>query len=527
LSRKLLFALFAAGMVLALIAAWLETVPGYMDAEYYYGGALRLVDGKGWTENVLWNYLDDPSGLPHPAHVYWMPLASFLAVPGMLLFNSRQFFAARLFMIVLAGLITPLTAWISFRLFKNQKYAILSGFLALFPGFYLIYSTDVETYTPYLLLGGLFFYIGFRHETNLTRGDVFLLGILCGLMHLARADGILWLFGAGMLLVWRTALKKDGKESQFSWIAVRGLLLVLGYGAMMSPWYLRNMMQFASLFPPGTSRALWLTDYNQVFIYPADQLTFKTWLESGWQAILQVRFTAMIENIKNMIGVQGEVFLLPFIVAGAYRLRQQHVVIFGMSMWALTFIVMSFVFPLAGSRGGFFHSGSALQIFFWMLAPVGLDGFVRWGGRVRKWQRDDSWKVFASGLVVIAAVMTGVIFWQNVIGQDFQYPAWAAGTRQAVQIEHLLKDLKINPDETIMINNAPGYFTATGRSAIVTPDGDPGTSLEAGRRYQVKYLVLEKAHVDGLDSLYQSPQSLSSFVLLGQVNDAYLFRMTP
>ena len=527
MSRKFLSFLFAASLILALIAAWVETVPGYMDAEYYYGGALRLADGKGWSETVLWNYLDDPAGIPHPSNVYWMPLASFLAAAGMIFVHSNSFLAARMVTILLAALIAPLTAWISYELFRNKKYAILSGILALFPGFYLVYTTDTETYTPYLILGGLIVYVGFRHGTNLSKGEALLLGILTGLMHLTRADGILWLLGTLGLAGWMAILTPGGKREKFIWLAQRGLLLLLGYGVVMSPWYLRNLWVFNSLYPPGTSHALWLTNYNQLFSYPADKLNFQTWVESGWQAIVQVRFSAVIDNLKTLVGVQGEVFLLPFILRGAYRLRHEKVVIFGWGMWLVTFGAMSLVFPLAGARGGYFHSGSALQLFFWMLIPAGLEEFVRWGSRVRKWKRDDAWKAFASGMVIITAGLTVTIFWQYVIGADMTQPVWSLGTRQAIQIEHTLAGLKIDSNDAIMINNPPGYFTATGRAAIVIPDGDGATSLRAGKRYAVHYLVLEKAHVEGLNSLYQSPENQAHFILLGQVNDAYIFRMAP
>jgi hypothetical protein len=527
MSRKFLFFLFAAGLVLSFTAAWFETVPGYMDAEYYYGGALRLAQGNGWTETVLWNYLDNPSGIPHPAHVYWMPLASFLAVPGMVIFNTTHFLAARSIMIILAALISPLTAFISFRLLKDQKYAILSGFLALFPGFYLVYTTDIETYTPYLISGGLILYFGFRQETGFSRVETFLLGILTGVMHLARADGLLWLFGIGLFCVWQAVYQKNGKENLFPWLVTRSLLLILGYGLVMAPWYLRNMLVFASPFPPGTSRALWLTTYNQLFSYPADRLNYQSWAAAGWQAAIQVRLTAVIDNLKNFIGVQGEIILLPFVLAGTYQLRHKKVAWFGWGMWLITFFMMSFVFPLAGSRGGFFHSGSALQIFFWILTPVGLDMFIKWGCKARKWNKTTAWQVFAGAMVVITAGLSAVIYWQYVIGPDIQNPVWALSDLKAKQIEQKLTDLKIGKDEPIMINNPPGYYTANGRTGIVTPDGDGEASLSAARQYAVQYLVLEKAHVEGLNFLYLSPNNQPNFQLLGQINDAFIFRIIP
>jgi hypothetical protein len=53
-------------IILFCILGRLQPVPGYMDAEYYYAGAIRLHEGYGFTQPFLWNYLDEPAGLPHP-----------------------------------------------------------------------------------------------------------------------------------------------------------------------------------------------------------------------------------------------------------------------------------------------------------------------------------------------------------------------------------------------------------------------------------------------------------------------------
>ena len=527
LSKKLLFWLFAAGLVVSFAAAWMERVPGYMDAEYYYGDALRLAAGKGWTENVIWNFLDQPIGLPHPAHVYWMPLATFLAVPGLWLFKTTSFLAARLLMILLAGAIAPATAWISFQFLKSRKFAVLSGFLALFSGFYLIYSTDTETYTPYLLLGGFVLLMGFRNDYNISWAQALGLGGITGLMHLARADGIVWFAGAGLILCWFGLEKWKVGEKVFRWFILRGSLLLVGYMMVMSPWFLRNFFEFGTIFVGGTSRTLWMTSYNQLFSYPPQQLSFQNWIASGWQAIIRARATALVDNLKTFLGVQAEVFLMPFILIGAYRLRHQKFVVYGLGLWLFTLVIMTFVFPLAGARGGFFHSGSATQILFWILAPPGLDGAIKWGARTRKWNREEAWFVFASGLVVIAAGFSSVIYYQNVIGPDINHPAWESGYQQAKGIEQTLVKLKIDEKETVLINNPPGYYAANGRAAIVIPNGTLQSTLLVATRYHVNYLILEKDHVTALEDLYRNPQSQHNFKLLGQVNDAYLFRIEP
>ena len=66
LNRTFAIILFILGASLAALAALGQAVPGYMDAEYYYSGALRLANGDGFTEPYLWNYLDNPVGIAAP-----------------------------------------------------------------------------------------------------------------------------------------------------------------------------------------------------------------------------------------------------------------------------------------------------------------------------------------------------------------------------------------------------------------------------------------------------------------------------
>ncbi len=41
-----------------------------------------LAQGYGFSEKIIWQYLDDPQGIPTPSHTYWMPLTSILAAAG-------------------------------------------------------------------------------------------------------------------------------------------------------------------------------------------------------------------------------------------------------------------------------------------------------------------------------------------------------------------------------------------------------------------------------------------------------------
>src|SRR4030066_516223 len=101
MTRETLLLLLVISLLLLVVMGKFEFSPGYMDAEYYFAGGLRLAQGYGFTEEILWNYLDDPTGLPHPSHVYWMPLTSILAAIGMVLTGMNIFSAGRtIFMLI-------------------------------------------------------------------------------------------------------------------------------------------------------------------------------------------------------------------------------------------------------------------------------------------------------------------------------------------------------------------------------------------------------------------------------------------
>ncbi len=88
--------LYLLGLVVYSIPAYFQSSPGYMDAEYYYSVAVQLKEGMGFNEMIIWNFLDDPAGLPHPSNGYWMPLPSILAWIGMVMTSSTEFVKSRI-----------------------------------------------------------------------------------------------------------------------------------------------------------------------------------------------------------------------------------------------------------------------------------------------------------------------------------------------------------------------------------------------------------------------------------------------
>jgi len=528
------------GLGIALVVAFFQDTPGYMDADYYYAGGVRLAQGYGLNEPFLWNYLDDPKGLPHPSNVYWMPLASLLAAVTMKLSGSAQFWAGRLGFLVLAACLPPLTAWLSFGLTRQKGTATLAGLLAVFSAFYLPYLSTTDTFVLYMVLGALFLLaVGNKPDLQDWRWRILQpigLGFLAGLMHLARADGIIWL---GMAFVAVTlniysyykgqATGGSGNKTRFYFTVSRLMvsisLVLIGYILVMGPWMVRNMEVLGTPLAPGGDRGLWITQYDELFAYPASLLTPARWLGSSLGEIMRARLWASGQNLQTTLAVQGAIFLIPLILLGLWRLRHDRRVQLGSLAWLATFLVMTVVFPFQGARGGFFHSGAALQPLWWAVAPAGLEGFIAWGARARGWQAVQAQRIFGAGLVGLAILLTVLITDARVLGKDPSHPIWGASAVHYSHLEQALQGIGAQAGETVMVNNPPGYFIAAGRTAIVTPFGDESILLKTANFYNARYVLLEYDHAVGLDTLYDAPGDQQGLKYLFSVDGTRVFKV--
>lgn len=501
MTRKDYVTLYIAGLVVLLLVARAQHSPGYMDAEYYLLTGQQLAAGRGFSEPLLWNFLDAPSGLPHPSHAYWMPLPSLLVAASTALFGA-SFNGGRVLLLALAALVPPLTAALSMQLSGRRGSARLAGWLAVLPGFYLPFLTTTDSFVSCMLLGAGFFWLVLRPP---TRWQPLLLGVLAGLLHLARAEGPLWMLLA-MLATWRGG-----------WQAT--LKALAGYALVMLPWFVRNWLIFGSPLAPGAGHTLWLLEYDELFSFPASLLTFERWAASGLGAILSARLSALGQNLASAVVVSGLVALAPLVVWGAWRLRAQSAVRLGVLAWLGLLFAFSFVFPFSGARGGFFHAAAALQPLVWALAAAGLHAALEWGSARRGWQMTKAGHVFSIGILLLAAGLSTYAVQQRVL-----VGGWNASAQQYAALSQRLDALGVGADEIIMVNNPPGFSLASGRPAIVIAHGGPQPAMQAARQFGASILLLE-AHQPGWSDIYQAGPLLSSLQYLGEVDGTRIFRL--
>lgn len=513
--------LFFLGFTVPWMVSRFQALPGYMDADYYFAGGVQLAEGQGFTEPYLWNYLDDPAGLPHPSHTYWMPLASIVSALGMGLTGQATYPAGRLAFILLSACVPLLTAALAFRVSGQTRLAIVSGLLSIFSLYYAPFMPVPDNYALFMLLGGAFLLLAPRREKWIPLA----LGALAGLMTLARSDGLLWLGIAGLTVIWQSALDSEGRKHTFwEWFRLvipSGLLVILGYMLTMGWWHIRNVELFGSLLAPGGGRLLWLQNYNQTFIYPPHLLTRESFLQAGWELAWESRLRALASNAGNAFAAQGGIFLFPFILAGVWKLRHDLRTKIAVTGWLILFAVMTMIFPFAGSRGSFFHAGAAFQPYWWVAAPIGLEAILAWL-RGRGQFTDKNAPVFLQGILVLLAVfMTAYLVNFRVIASG-----WAKDDAIYAAVEEKLLDHGIRQGDAVIVRNPPGYFISSKRPAVALPFGDEATILAVAKKYGARYLVLEKGGTfESIQDLYDEPQGNPSFPYIGEVNEAKLYRI--
>ncbi len=497
--------LLGVALLVRLAMALLIPDPGYMDTAYYTVMGQRIARGLGATEPFLWNYLDDPSGLPAPAFGYWMPLPSILAAPFWAIGGS--FFVMQAPFALCSALLVVLGVHIAWRATGRMHVVWGAGGLLIFSGYYFPMWTLPETFAPFALCGAVALWAGGRYWGNRKMAWAALMAGAATLAYLTRSDGLLLVAMAlGLPL-----LRRDGRS-----LVVSALVVAL----LLTPWFLYNLDARGALMPTGGTRTLWLTEYDDHYCYEC-VLSPQSYLAWGWGNILRSKWEALVWNAKTLLGVLGYVILAPLAVIGGWRLRDRPAFVLAALYLALLFGAMTFAFSFSGPRGGFFHSGGALLPFIVTAGLVGLNRSIVWLGGQRNWHIAQAQRVFTAGLVIIALGMSlalaapKLVAWREANAPYRRVGAWM----------DTLVDGAPAPTDPVLVGNPPGFWYATHIPALAVPNEDAATTARLAERYGARWLLLDENRPAPLASLYQS-EGGADWVLVMQWEDGYkLYRL--
>jgi hypothetical protein len=490
--------------------------PSYTDAYYYTTNGQRLAQGHGFTEQIIWLYLDDPAGLPTPSHTYWMPLASLLAAGGYLLHDS--FRGAQLIFWLLAGLLPLLAAAIVVWLGGRRWQFWMAGLLTVGGGFYAHFLSQPSTFAPFAWAGGgclLALAIasgqdrkdltGFKQRVANVPGLRWwlLAGVLAGLAHLTRADGLL-LLGIGGL-IWLKDWRNGG-----------GLAALLaGYGLVMGGWLLRNGLVLGTPLPTGGTQAIFLTTYADIFSYGRsfDLAHLLAW---GWPEIIRSRLHGLSVALQTFVAVSSYMVLTPFVIWGwLYMGHKNWPRLAPMSWYALALLLaMSMLFTLPGSNGGLFHSSTALWPWFMALAAIGLDRAVDWLAlRRTNWRPEEARRVYA-GIFVVAAFGLSLL-----VG----LPRGSGAVSEATMYGEI--EGRLPATAVTFAGDAPAFHYHTGLPALSAPNEPAEVMLQMAQRYGATHLLLDSSPPPALAMVYTGEITVESIQLIVEVGNLRLYRL--
>lgn len=500
--------LFLLGLSINLFVASYQSSPGYIDADYYFAGGLQLVQGKGFTEPYIWNYLDGSTSIPHPSHTYWMPLASIISAIGMWILGQHTYAAARFPFILLSACVPVMTFYLADSFLFKRSVSITASLLSVFSLYYVPFMPVTDNYPVFVILGGAFLFI----SSNETKWKFLALGLIAGLLTLARTDGILWM-GLIIIFAWMYAPTNSVKGFFVSIvISLTGYLLIMGW------WHWRTWELFHTILTPGGEKLLWLTKYEEIFSFPPTRLSFQHLLAQGLENILSSRLHAIIDTFRSAIYLQFNMILFPFTVWGIWLYRHEERTRLALFGWLFLFLMMTILFPFAGQRGSFHHSGAAFQSIWWIMAAAGLDSLAMYLEKRRILYPF----LLVNGLFVfLITILTIQLFNFRVIKSG-----WSKDDYLIPTLKSSLFEFGIKSGDVVLAKNPPGFYLATGNPSIIIPYGDTQTLLLVAKEFDAQYLVVEDdIWMQDLNSLYLHPEAFPAFNYLGSIDGLKVFKI--
>jgi len=178
---------------------------------------------------------------------------------------------------------------------------------------------------------------------------------------------------------------------------------------------------------------------------------------------------------------------------------------------ALVLVLMSFLFPYAGARGGYFHSSVAAMPVLWALVPSGMAAFLEWGRRRRGWDPVLGARVLGGAALLLAAAFTGYIFWNRAVGPVPDRPGWSLSDRVYARVTDRLGEYGAYGG-TVAVNNPPGFHLASGRSAVVVPAGGVTALGGVVPAFDVDWVILDSNRPPGLDEVFEGSAAVPGLV---------------
>lgn len=475
--RRILIALLVTLVIVAAIICRLSLAsmaqhPGRADFSYYYTVAENIASDRGFEIDYIWHYLSKPTNITHYTNDYWMPMTAVLISGSMQLLGTSMFTA--LLPSVIAGLLLIAVTWAIGRLYKVSTFVQIGAacLIAFFPPLFRN-SLLTDSTVFYALFASVSICLMIQSRTN-PRWLIAAAGA-AALAHLTRQDGVFLL----VILLVTGIRNRLPVTRKIGYLAVAFSL----YGVIMAPLCIINIQELGVLLPSGSSKAMFLTTYEDIYSFSRD-LSLSTYIKWGWSNIIRSKTAMTRLGGVIMYKTLGPVLTILVVIGSVKhwlrkRSDKDQPPVFqpvAMGVLLLGFYVLVATFP--GSQGGFQRSLLAVSPFLIIWAIHTLESLLP-----------------SRGLAIMSlAVLITFFAVQSVQASLGFMKSNAQLHEQLNRIEQIVRydaaTRGIDQDIVIMTRNPWQVYHSTRFKAIQIPNDDLETIYRVGKQYGANYIIL-------------------------------------
>jgi hypothetical protein len=474
-------ALYLLALVARLVLILHFPDAAYPDSYYYSDVARNVAAGRGFQVDFIWIFAEvggriptDPV-LPIASNAHWMPLASLVQVPFLVLLGDNPVAAALPFALI-GSLAAPLTWLIAREAGSSTVVAVGASVMVAFPVLLLGFMVQPDNFSLYQPLVAAALWLAARG----LRGDArafAVAGLLVGLATLSRNDGVL--VGATLALAflwdrWRAWRSRGSRPPAIPvWSAAVCFLL---FAVVVAPWIARQLAVFGQVSPSSASGKVFFIRSIQEWNSITTPATLDWLLGQGIGPLIASRIGGLVAAIGVFGTLATAWILLPPLIVGAWARRR--------SVWVgpfFTYAAILFAFSALVSAvhvpgGTFIHSAVALVPHSYILVLEGIAVAVDWiAARRQAWRPQAATRVFSA-----AAVGFGI------------HAGWAAQRADRIAIAGALIRAGASPDSRVMSLDAAGFKYVSGHGGVVTPNDPIETIRDVATAYRIEWLVIER-----------------------------------
>ncbi len=480
---------------------------GHGDVAAYYHVARNLHQGRGFVQDFVADFLQDPATVPTPSNTWWLPLPSVIAWLGMEACDSGDYAAAKAAMILCSSLVVVLAYAAGLLLLRTRAAALACGLLAA--GFHLFLDQPCQTLShgPYAVCAGgaLLVLLALPRAPRLLP----LFGLLFGLAYLCRGDSQVLLVSLPCALL---LARRGGRLRTLPLLKDLALAAAL-FLLVVAPWWARNERVLGEPMPSGVKRAVFARTHEAWFTAP-ERLTRERYLAWGWEKILEQKKASVLDALgftplclyaglargqeleprhaQYRLALLGKWVMTPLLWLGFLwlLLRRRAQAMLLLLHILLLVVVYGLLFTAIG-RESYRSSLFGVLPFFVVAVVAALALLLRPVALRRP-------RCAALALLVLAALLSA----GNVLAAIPRLQAKGRETENMLEpfreCGRWLGERGLR-DAVFFCRNPWEFSTETGARAVMIPFADAAYLLDTARRLGVEYLVDEESRSVALE----------------------------